>query len=450
MCVPRQNGAGVEVMCNPIRCPSTFGLDVINPICIEWDMHEDFAPKPPMCCPPPPMCLSDGSCEYQGHKFNNLDDIPANLTGCEKRCYCDGGQVSCREACYEVSPEPPRYLRCSKEVAIKIPKEDRPCCLHWGCPDLDLLPDRVKQTRVEPVNDTTLRISLGVPRAVDGRAGFVKIYYTEGIESHPDYTKWPNKEITPDGGLLSLDEYGNINVLLSQLLPNKQYFLRSIVNVRDHDHVSGFRIMSGEIASIRTPATDQALAEGLPKIKKIDIQLGVSEVKAVSARISWRFFSTEEKQYIDGVQIRFHEIINGGPASGVPGTTPFIHRDTNFFLLEDLKPDVEYEADVYLIPVPNAKTELISKSAINFRTVKPDADPYMFDINLHLDEVGHEFVQLSWSGVPNPHQQFVNIYRILYIEDELSSVEPPRSVFKVAKINSFKATRIGYMSSGTK
>ena len=25
---------------------------------------------------------------------------------------------------------------------------------------------------------------------------------------------------------------------------------------------------------------------------------------------------------------------DGSPASGVPGTTPFIHRDTNFFLLQ--------------------------------------------------------------------------------------------------------------------
>ena len=46
-----------------------------------------------------------------------------------------------------------------------------------------------------------------------------------------------------------------------------------------------------------------------------------------------------------------------------------------------------------------------------------------------------------------PHQQYVNVYRILYIEeDDINAI--PDSVFKVAKINSMRATRIGYLRSG--
>ena len=56
-----------------------------------------------------------------------------NLTGCEQRCYCEDGEVLCREACYELAEKPPTYLRCSSKVAAKIPKDDRPCCLVWGC-----------------------------------------------------------------------------------------------------------------------------------------------------------------------------------------------------------------------------------------------------------------------------------------------------------------------------
>ena len=55
----------------------------------------------------------------------------------------------------------------------------------------------------------------------------------------------------------------------------------------------------------------------------------------------------------------------------MPGTTPFIHRDTNFFLLENLKSDTDYQVDVYLIPVPLAEEELISDSVSNFRTKAP-------------------------------------------------------------------------------
>ena len=68
---------------------------------------------------------------------------------------------------------------------------------------------------------------------------------------------------------------------------------------------------------------------------------------------------------------RFVQLKDGRVASGVPGTTPFIHRDTNFFLLENLKPDTDYQVDVYLIPVPQAKEELISDSVSNFRTNSP-------------------------------------------------------------------------------
>lgn len=37
---------------------------------LEWDDHAaDFAPSPLTgCCPPVPVCLSDGTCHYEGHK----------------------------------------------------------------------------------------------------------------------------------------------------------------------------------------------------------------------------------------------------------------------------------------------------------------------------------------------------------------------------------------------
>ena len=68
---------------------------------------------------------------------------------------------------------------------------------------------------------------------------------------------------------------------------------------------------------------------------------------------------------------RFLELRNGTVASGVPRTTPFIHRDTNFFLLEDLDPATEYQVDVYLIPVPRAKVEMVSDSVVTFSTLPP-------------------------------------------------------------------------------
>ena len=134
-----------------------------------------------MCCPPVPICITDGACTYEGQKFNNYDNIPANLTGCEQRCYCENGEVLCQEACYEIPQEPPGYLPCAKSVAIKVPNEDRPCCLNWGCPPV---PRNIKieEVKVESENETSFTINVRVPRVLDGKAGFFKVSYTAGFE----------------------------------------------------------------------------------------------------------------------------------------------------------------------------------------------------------------------------------------------------------------------------
>ena len=120
-------------MCIAIECPSSFGLDVINPNCIEWDNHDSFSPSPPLCCPPVPVCVSDGSCQYKGANFTNYDPIPMNLTGCEQRCHCQNGEVQCQDACYTISEKPPSWLQCDQDVAILVPNPDRHCCKIWGC-----------------------------------------------------------------------------------------------------------------------------------------------------------------------------------------------------------------------------------------------------------------------------------------------------------------------------
>ena len=94
------------------------------------------------------------------------------------------------------------------------------------------------------------------------------------------------------------------------------------------------------------------------------------------------------------------------------------------------------------------------------------ADPYDFSIALNLVSASAHTLDLHWSGPPNPHQKYVNIYRVLYVEDDdhdqhhqhhlhqhqhqqhqqqrhhaeasllSNSVVEIKSVFKVAKIDS--------------
>ena len=44
----------------------------------------------------------------------------------------------------------------------------------------------------------------------------------------------------------------------------------------------------------------------------------------------------------------------------VPETSPFIHRDTNYFVFEGLEPETIYEVELDIIPVPGATKELYS------------------------------------------------------------------------------------------
>ncbi len=88
------------------------------------------------------------------------------------------------------------------------------------------------------------------------------------------------------------------------------------------------------------------------------------------------------------------------------------------------------------------------------------SDPYAFSISLDLAGSTAHTLDLHWSGPPSPHQKYINLYRILYVEaasNEDGGVSPhhPRhrarpqlhpneiqSVFKVAKIDSVNAVML--------
>ena len=160
-------------------------------------------------------------------------------------------------------------------------------------------------------------------------------------------------------------------MVLNDLLPNKDYFLRVALSIKEND-----LLVMSDIISARTKDVENNVGSGI-EIRKIDVKLSVNQIKPESAVISWRFFSFDEKKYIDGVQIRFHTLSEGSLTSGVPGTTPFIHRDTNFYLLNDLKPDTEYQLDLYLIPVPKSLIELTSVTVVKFKTPAPEKGKFL-------------------------------------------------------------------------
>ena len=70
----------------------------------------------------------------------------------------------------------------------------------------------------------------------------ILIYNNIFCSSHPDPNKWPVQDISPQDGMFNVNDNEQVEFVLSGLLPNKQYFLKSAINVRDDSVDSGYQV----------------------------------------------------------------------------------------------------------------------------------------------------------------------------------------------------------------
>lgn len=441
-----------EVLCFDIECPHQFGLDVINPNCIEWENHDDFVATPPVCCPPVPTCKSDGSCFYEGRNFTNYDSIPMDLTGCEKRCHCENEEVSCQNACYEIPKDPPSWLQCPPERAVQLPNPDRECCLIWGCKEPEepklILPDMLLGSSAAPFNESCIAITFEIPPSLSGLKGHYEIGFSAGISGHPDADRWPVHKVIPEKGYIP-DEgliFGEIvegKALLCELAPNLEYYLRAAIVLSETEDS-----VHGDIVTAKIPVLPPTIIPFEPEVVYLDLGLQATDVKPTSARVIWQHFDEEnEKPYIDGVQLRYLILGDGDiPVSYVPKTSTFIHRDTNHYVFENLDPNTKYEVEVDLIPVPGSSKELYSGRKLIFST-QEFIDIYDFSPVLEVVNVSFNSAVVSWTGVPSPDQKFVSIYRVIYHSLNPNSIRDESSVFKISKIDSPKKITVESLQS---
>ncbi|XP_034249590.1 putative epidermal cell surface receptor isoform X2 [Thrips palmi] len=444
------------MQCAPLECPTDFGLDLLDPECLDWEtVPRNFVPNPPHCCPEKVSCRNNGSCVYADQRFPNFSEIPTKVTGCDQRCFCEYGNVTCEAVCPPVSPAPPAGLPCPPHQAILDHQHGDDCCLFWMCPqpvphfgshpgfpDGFLPPgfpqhpgaarqDEVTVHTLEAVDDSAVRLVFSVPSVLVGLHGRVELRYTSDIHNDEPAT-WEQQVLAPPRDLIATPQ---LEFELGGLQPDTVYKIKITVILKDLHNTPSSQVLQVRTLPRSTPTTTQP-----PQIR-VDAELAVAEVNATWARLSWRKAKPLEINYIDGVQLRYKEI-----DGKVYAATPLIHRAVTSYTLEGLRPDTQYEVGIYFIPFTGQTTELLSERTVTF-TTGIENDPYKFELTLDVHHIKSTSVELSWQGVPYPEDKFVNIFRAIYQSD---AGKEDFSSFKIAKRDSPPKTMIQDLKPGTR
>ncbi|XP_044265638.1 putative epidermal cell surface receptor isoform X3 [Tribolium madens] len=435
LCVCKESG----MKCLKLECPTYFGVDVLDPNCVEWEtVPPNFHPTPPNCCPQELKCKSNGSCVYEGHTYQNWQQLPENITGCEKRCYCEMGNVECQNTCPPVTALPPPTLPCPPHQAMVDHLPDDECCMYWVCSQGQQFPggfpptmqqDDITVTALEAVDAHTVRLAFVVPSVIVGLHGRVEVRYTH--HDDVDVNSWQLQVFAPPNDLIATPQ---LEFDLLDLKPDTEYKIKITITLRDLHNTPSSRIYK-----IRTLKDHNATT--LPPMIPIEPELAISDINATWVTVIWRKFTEYELQFIDGVQLRFKEI-----EGKIYDATPLIHRSVTSYTLENLKPNRKYEIGIFFIPFPGQLTELHAEHMLHFTTAN-EIDTYGFNVTLDISHIKSTSVEISWSGVPYPEDKYVNIYRAIYQSD---SGKEDHSTFKIAKRDSPTKTVVNELKPGTR
>ncbi|XP_037809885.1 putative epidermal cell surface receptor isoform X2 [Lucilia sericata] len=472
LCICTREG----VHCAKLQCPSTFGLDVLNPHCLKWEPEPaNFKPEAPNCCPDSMRCMDNGTCTYRGQEFENWSQIPTNLTGCEQHCYCENGKVECRPACPPVLALPPADLGCHISQARLVPIPDDECCKHWSCTAFEtgrpyngqdneskekeeedeeeisaehqghnafnnLQPD-IEVHTLEAIDPRTVRIVFTVPQVYVNLHGRVELRYSNGPGN--DTSKWDQQIFAPPEDLIATSQ---MEFDLPGLEPNSLYKIKITLILRDLNSQPTSSIYTVKTPAERTITPPPPISDYRPDFQDVfknveDPELNVSETNSTWLHLTWKKLSDEQMDYVDGIQLRYKEL-----TGMIYSSTPLVHRSLTSYTIENLQPDTGYEIGLYYIPFPGHGAELRAGHMIKVRT-GPKVDVYAFDVMVNVTKIKAQSVEVSWNGVPYPEDKYVNIYRAIYQSD---SGKEDSSVFKVAKRDSTTGTLIMDLKPGTK
>ncbi|CAH0678678.1 unnamed protein product, partial [Chilo suppressalis] len=449
-----------ERECAALICPAHVGLELVSKGCVRWAPAPPA--HPPACCPRAARCLSNGTCHYKGTPVPNWSEVPIELTGCEQRCFCENGELECQDTCTPLPPVPPQTLRCPpmhRPAPVNISDDD--CCKQWGCiplgqnPESDFttnsphtqqpsflptippeihfpqedLSDYDQNNIHRPVNTlpglppglsptghgpstfgdnnkklsvislhsdspTSVMMLFGLPPVLVGLRGSVDLRYTDKADE--DVSQWYSQVFAPADEVLTT---ARLEFRLTGLKPSTTYKVRGKLYLHNLPVEP-----ESEVYTVRT----QDLPTVAPieeKRREIDSRLTVVDVNDTSAHVTWRHFTDEELQYIDGIQVRYRPV--GTP---IYSMTELLHPRRRGAGLTELRAGTAYEASLVLMPPGASVVELHDPAVLRFTTA-PTHDPYNWTVTIEARAVGSEAAEVTWRGVPSPAERWVRVYR---------------------------------------
>ncbi|XP_031784352.1 putative epidermal cell surface receptor isoform X2 [Nasonia vitripennis] len=279
------------------------------------------------------------------------------------------------------------------------------------------------------ISGNTVRLMFTVPSVLVGLHGRVEVRYTSD-KSNMDPSTWKSQTFAPPGDLIDTED---LEFDLSGLKPSTVYRLMIVVKLRDLSNTH-----TSKIYQVRT--LDKAPIS-LPTDISIDPELKVIAVNSTFAEFEWKKFTNQELQFIDGIYLMYK-----AEDEKTYSITPLLHRSVNYYVLDHLRPLTSYEVHLSTKDIIGQANVLVDSKTVNFTTTA-EADPYSFEVKVEIKTIKSTEVEVSWNGVPQPQEKYVNIFRAVYQSD---TGKEDTSTFKIAKKDSPAKTIIGDLKPGTR
>lgn len=357
--------------------------------------------------------IVEGNCIYKEKRFKLGEQWDELDTGIKRRCECRLSSGIMHITCNPGNCQPitGKYLEPTAECripAVVIPK-DPVMCPYVICNNTQQEGELLDNVDVVAINATSARIRFTIPALYVGLLGHAEVHYTTDLNI-PRH-QWNIQKFARPKRLFDIP---NIEYHLGNLKPDTTYFLQIeiiIEALKSGPASEIYKLYLPSMPALRETVTQASTSTTtLPPIIMLDMSLSAGLVDDSSAKVSWRAFTTQEKKYIDGMQLRY-QISNSGR---VWSHTPVLHRNTTSYVLHNLRPGKSYAIDLLFITTENVNSNIVSTKPLVFEVPDHMSSTYGLHIMPSDVVVNQDQVDILLHNMSKPLDKYINVAKVFY------------------------------------